>query len=143
MVGTHTQSTQLDNPVPRTQLNGEIRVNLVDVFTATSYTNADAHTERNRQLNPHPTTTGKDTPSTLEHRADSSKIQKAVDDINQKLQHEDREVVFDYDPKINRVWLNVIDKNTGQVLDEMPPKIIRQMIESLGDIKGLVIDKQS
>lgn len=118
-------------------------MNLVDVFTATSYTNADAQTERNRVLSAHPATSDKNVTSTPEHRTDSSKIQKAVEDINRKLQHEDREVVFDYDPKVNRVWLNVVDKKTGQVLDELPPKVIRQMIDSLGDIKGLVIDKRS
>lgn len=142
MIGTPAQSRQPGNPVPRSQLNGEIRVNLVDVFTATSYTNADAHAERNR-VNPHPAPSDKNVTSTPEHHTDSSKIQKAVEDINRKLQHEDREVVFDYDPKVNRVWLNVVDKKTGQVLDELPPKVIRQMIDSLGDIKGLVIDKRS
>lgn len=120
-------------------------MNLVDMFASASYNKADTLSRMDRAVTEKSPAqrSGDATPQLAPHSADSSRVQKAIDDINRKLQHQDQEVVFDYDPKANRVWLNVIDKTTGKVLDELPPDIIRKLADSLGDIKGLVIDKRS
>jgi flagellar protein FlaG len=71
------------------------------------------------------------------------KVAKEIEDVNEKLQQDNHKVVFQYDDKIHRVWLNLVDKSTGKVIEEMPPEIIRKLAERLGDIKGLIIDKHS
>jgi uncharacterized FlaG/YvyC family protein len=123
----------------------EIRMNQVEIFAPMRYSKVEPQLtlRDNTAIQKGSSQEDKMDTSTSVQKADASKIQKAVDDLNRKMQHEDRAVVFDYDPKANRVWLNVVDKTTGKVLDEMPPEIIRKLVQSLGDIKGLIIDKHS
>ncbi|WP_303799771.1 flagellar protein FlaG [Alicyclobacillus macrosporangiidus] len=63
--------------------------------------------------------------------------------IERLASQHDVEVHFHYEPKVHRVWLDVVDKTSGKVVEEIPPEAIRHLIESLGSTTGLLVDKRS
>jgi uncharacterized FlaG/YvyC family protein len=73
---------------------------------------------------------------------DRDKLAKAVEELNKRLVSGSTEVVMDFDAPANRIWLNVIDKTTGEVIQKIPPEGLRKYLES-NSIAGLALDVQS
>jgi uncharacterized FlaG/YvyC family protein len=71
--------------------------------------------------------------------SDLTHLRRAVDEVNQHLGKRDTRVELQYDPAANRIWLNIVDQHTGQVIQEIPPEGIRRLLE--GDLQGLISDK--
>jgi uncharacterized FlaG/YvyC family protein len=73
---------------------------------------------------------------------DRDQLAKAVEELNRRLVSGSTEVVMDFDAPANRIWLNVIDKTTGEVIQKIPPEGLRKYIDS-NSIAGLALDIQS
>jgi uncharacterized FlaG/YvyC family protein len=73
---------------------------------------------------------------------DRDKLAKAVEELNKRLVSGSTEVVMDFDAPANRIWLNVIDKTTGEVIQKIPPEGLRKYLDS-NSIAGLALDIQS
>jgi uncharacterized FlaG/YvyC family protein len=73
---------------------------------------------------------------------DRDKLAKAVEELNRRLVSGSTEVVMDFDAPANRIWLNVIDKTTGEVIQKIPPEGLRKYLDS-NSIAGLALDIQS
>jgi uncharacterized FlaG/YvyC family protein len=72
---------------------------------------------------------------------DRDKLAKAVEELNKRLVSGSTEVVMDFDAPANRIWLNVIDKTTGEVIQKIPPEGLRKYLDS-NSIAGLALDIQ-
>lgn len=69
-------------------------------------------------------------------------LTQAVDQLNQTLMQSNLKVEVAQKEPTNQVWLNVVDKTTGQVIQRIPPEGLRQSVETqLG--KGLSINQKS
>lgn len=71
---------------------------------------------------------------------DADKRAKALEDINRRLAESSLRVEFDTTAPPNQLWLNVIDQDTGEVIQKIPPEGTRRLLEDPG-AKGIVIDK--
>ncbi|MCL6633711.1 MAG: flagellar protein FlaG [Alicyclobacillus herbarius] len=65
-------------------------------------------------------------------------LQKAIDAVNQHLAPRQMRVEFQYDDKANRLFVNVIDVRTGQLVQEIPPEGVRRLLE--GRTEGILSD---
>lgn len=65
---------------------------------------------------------------------------KSLDDINRHLAESALRVEFDTTAPPNQLWLNVIDQDTGAIVQKIPPEGTRRLLEDPG-AKGIVIDK--
>lgn len=70
-------------------------------------------------------------------------VAKMVEQFNRELDLSQRQIVFQFDKISHQIWLNVIDKTTGQVVAEYPPETIRRIADGYSSVAGLAIDKQT
>jgi len=52
------------------------------------------------------------------------------------------DIKFAYNDKIDQVYLNVIDKNTGQIIRKLPSEDAMKISESMKDLIGTLFDKK-
>lgn len=68
------------------------------------------------------------------------KIKKAVDDLNRKMP--DSEALFGIHEATNRVTIKIVDKETKEVIREIPPEKTLDMIAKVWEIAGLIVDER-
>lgn len=67
-------------------------------------------------------------------------IRRAVENINKNLKNS--EAVFGIHEKTNRVTIKIVDKETKEVIKELPPEKTLDMISKVWEIAGLLIDEK-
>ena len=72
--------------------------------------------------------------------SENSQIRKAVDEINKKAHNP--EAVFGIHDATNRVTIKIVDKDTKKVLKEYPPEKTLDMIATVWEMAGLLVDKK-
>lgn len=83
-----------------------------------------------------------DPASTNRNVGDSSGFvsgQNAIKNWQKQLSQPNIKVEFASNEPMNRVWINIIDNNTGQVVYKFPPEVIR-ILSSHAQTNGLVTD---
>lgn len=77
-----------------------------------------------------------------EQNAQSSRdaLKKAVETINKSL--DNSEAIFGIHDNTNRVTIKIVDKNTKEVLRELPPEKTLDMIAKVWEIAGLLVDEK-
>lgn len=86
-----------------------------------------------------PTTNGTDALK-MQNEMSQEKMHKALDNINRKLSHTSCE--YGYDDTTNRVTIKIIDKETDEVIRELPPEKTLQMIAKAWELAGLLVDER-
>lgn len=77
---------------------------------------------------------GKDQQTNIEQ------IRKAVEKLNKNLSNS--EAVFGIHEDTNRVTIKIVDKNTKEVLKELPPEKTLDMIAKVWELAGILIDER-
>ena len=67
-------------------------------------------------------------------------IKKAVENLNKTLYNS--EAVFGIHEKTNRVTIKIVDKETKEVIKELPPEKTLNMIAKVWEIAGLLVDER-
>ena len=75
-----------------------------------------------------------------EQQPNPESIRKAVENINKKLTNS--EAVFGIHEKTNRVTIKIVDKETKEVIKELPPEKTLDMISKVWEIAGLLVDEK-
>lgn len=70
----------------------------------------------------------------------AAQIKKAVEDINKKANNS--EAIFGIHEKTNRVTIKLIDKDTKEVIKELPPEKTLDMIAKVWEMAGLLVDER-
>ena len=68
------------------------------------------------------------------------RIKKAVENINKNLKNS--EAVFGIHEKTDRVTIKIVDKETKEVIKELPPEKTLDMIAKVWEIAGLLVDEK-
>lgn len=76
----------------------------------------------------------------LQNEITQEKMHKALDNINRKLSNTSCE--YGYDNTTNRVTIKIIDKETDEVIRELPPEKTLQMIAKAWELAGLLVDER-
>ncbi|MDR0964410.1 MAG: flagellar protein FlaG [Clostridium sp.] len=74
----------------------------------------------------------------LEQNAEQ--IKRAVDKLNKSLSHS--EAVFGIHEATNRVTIKIVDKDTKEVLKELPAEKTLDMISKVWELAGMLIDEK-
>ncbi|MBR3607712.1 MAG: flagellar protein FlaG [Lachnospiraceae bacterium] len=67
-------------------------------------------------------------------------IKKAVENLNKTLNNS--EAIFGIHEKTNRVTIKIVDKQTKEVIKELPPEKTLNMIAKVWEIAGLLVDER-
>lgn len=70
----------------------------------------------------------------------ASAIKKAVEDINRKANNS--EAIFGIHEGTNRVTIKLVDRNTKEVIRELPPEKTLDMIAKIWEMAGLMVDER-
>lgn len=70
------------------------------------------------------------------------KIKDAISQANNKMKQNRTSCEFSYHEDINRVSIRVIDRETKEVIREIPPEENLKMIEKMWEIAGLMLDQR-
>jgi uncharacterized FlaG/YvyC family protein len=52
-------------------------------------------------------------------------------------------VVYDLDKQAHRIWLNVIDPQSGQIMYKIPPQAVRDLLDTLSSCKSSSFNMRS
>ncbi len=98
-----------------------------------------------------PTTAKKAEIKTIQPIKTDEKIQESKQEIKpEKISQEfntiskdlNLDVKFAYNAKIDTVYINVTDKNTGEIIKKLPTEEAMKIKESMQDLVGVLFDKQ-
>ncbi len=68
-------------------------------------------------------------------------LKEAIDYANDKLKVIKKEFSYSVHEKLNRVMVKVIDSETKEVIKEIPPEKIMDIIAKIEELSGLLYDK--
>ena len=86
--------------------------------------------------------TGKDNKDEVikEKEVTPGKVKSAVDDLNKQIRN--TRCSFKYHEETNRISITVIDKDTDEVIKEIPPEKTLDMIAKAWELAGLMVDEK-
>lgn len=70
----------------------------------------------------------------------NEKIKKAVEQLNKNLSHSS--AIFGIHEATNRVTIKIVDKDTKEVIKELPPEKTLDMIAKVWEIAGILVDEK-
>lgn len=75
-----------------------------------------------------------------QQQASNEQIKKAVEQLNKNMSHS--EAVFGIHEQTNRVTIKIVDKETKEVIKELPPEKTLDMIAKAWELAGLLVDEK-
>lgn len=72
---------------------------------------------------------------------DPEEVKKAVDELNKLSGSSNEKVQFSLDDKTNRVIIKVMDRDTNEVISEIPGKYSIRLLEHFREYMGLFVDE--
>lgn len=72
----------------------------------------------------------------------NDKIRKSVEEINRKAAQKNVEAQFGIHEGTNRVTIKIVDKETREVIREVPAEKTLDMIAKLWEVAGLMVDER-
>ncbi len=69
-------------------------------------------------------------------------LHKSTIKFNQMSEQLNLDIKFAYNEKIDQVYLNVIDKHTGQVIRKLPSEEAMKISETMKELVGNLLDKK-
>lgn len=76
-----------------------------------------------------------------EQQAANEQIKKAVEQLNKNMISHS-EAVFGIHEGTNRVTIKIVDKNTKEVIKELPPEKTLDMIAKVWEMAGIMVDER-
>ena len=70
----------------------------------------------------------------------NERIKKAVEQLNKNLSHSS--AIFGIHEATNRVMIKIVDKDTKEVIKELPPEKTLDMIAKVWEIAGILVDEK-
>ncbi len=108
-----------------------------NVYDATTVKVAEADRKEDQSSNQN----GSDASAAKEQQqANNEQIKKAVEKLNKNLSHS--EAVFGIHETTNRVTIKIVDKETEEVIKELPPEKTLDMIAKAWELAGLLVDER-
>lgn len=75
-----------------------------------------------------------------QQQASNEQIRKAVEQLNKNMSHS--EAVFGIHEATNRVTIKIVDKDTKEVIKELPPEKTLDMIAKVWELAGIMVDER-
>jgi flagellar protein FlaG len=68
-------------------------------------------------------------------------IKKSISEINSKI-NKNTEAIFGIHDDTNRVTIKIVDKDTKEVIKEIPPEKTLEMIAKIWEFAGILVDEK-
>lgn len=75
-----------------------------------------------------------------QQQATNEQIKKAVEQLNKRMSQS--EAIFGIHEATNRVTIKIVDKDTKEVIKELPPEKTLDMIAKAWELAGLLVDEK-
>lgn len=72
----------------------------------------------------------------------AEEIQKDLEMINEQLKSSNSSIQFSIDDKSNEIIVRIVDRDTGEVIRQIPPESIVRLRDSMRDMSGLFVEKK-
>jgi len=72
----------------------------------------------------------------------AEEIRKDLNAINEQLKTMNRSIQFSIDDKSNEVVVKIVDRDTGEVVRQIPPESVVKLRDSMADMAGLIVEKK-
>ncbi|WP_434511456.1 flagellar protein FlaG [Desulfitobacterium sp. AusDCA] len=69
-------------------------------------------------------------------------VEKATDKLNRLMSLIDKRRVFQIHEQSHQLIIKIIDEKTNEVVDEIPPKRLLDILSSITQIVGILVDKR-
>lgn len=73
-------------------------------------------------------------------KVQNERIKKAVEQLNKNLSHSS--AIFGIHEATNRLTIKIVDKDTKEVIKELPPEKTLDMIAKVWEIAGILVDEK-
>lgn len=73
-------------------------------------------------------------------QATTEQIKKAVERLNKNMSHS--EAIFGIHEKTNRITIKIVDRDTKELIKELPPEKTLDMIAKAWELAGLLVDEK-
>ncbi len=83
---------------------------------------------------------GQENGYTANQQASNEQIRKAVEKLNKSLPNS--EAIFGIHDATNRVTIKIVDKETKEVIKELPPEKTLDMIAKAWELAGILVDER-
>ncbi|WP_055668147.1 flagellar protein FlaG [Desnuesiella massiliensis] len=70
-------------------------------------------------------------------------VKNAVDKLNKFLEGEQVHAVYEIHEKLNDVMIKIVNNETKEVILEIPPKKILDMVAKMCEMVGILVDKKA
>lgn len=131
-----TVSSTIPNNVKSNQKNNEVDNSLASSIASSQIidieTSNTASNNKNNDLN-------KNNDS---HKFNEKTLNKAVDTVNEKLVGSNAECKFGVHKKTGQITVKVLDKQTGDVIREIPPEKILDIVAKALEVAGILLDEK-
>ena len=128
------QTTQQAKPVQKTVVED------TEVATPEKVSAYDATTVKVAETEKQDSQSGQDSSYSNQQQANNEKIKKAVEQLNKNMSHS--EAVFGIHDETNRVTIKIVDKDTKEVIKELPPEKTLDMIAKAWELAGILVDEK-
>lgn len=75
-------------------------------------------------------------------KEDRAKMESMVEGLNEFLEPVETSVRFELHDKLERYYVTVVDKNTDEVVREIPPEKMLDMYAAMAEFMGILVDKK-
>jgi flagellar protein FlaG len=72
-----------------------------------------------------------------------SEVRDAVNKLNKELQKEKSHAEYSYYEKLNTITVKIIDDTTDEIIMELPPEKILNLISKMCELNGVIVDKDA
>lgn len=131
------QTTPQAKPVQKTTVEN------MDVATSEQVNAYDATTVKVSGVDRQDGQSGQDSAynnAAKDQQASSEQIKKAVEQLNKSMTHS--EAVFGIHEATNRLTIKIVDKDTKEVIKELPPEKTLDMIAKVWELAGIIVDER-
>lgn len=119
-------------------------VNTIQPINQTTVMPQDAFTgqklERGQEGQPRLIVDKKENATSAREEVPREKVEQAAEKLNRLMA--DRRLQFEVNEKSNRIIVKIIDQESGEILSEIPPENIVEMLDSIQEYVGLLVDKK-
>lgn len=75
-------------------------------------------------------------------KASKEDIDTQINTINKMMETKNTGLKFNFHEDLDRIYVQIVDKNTDEVVKEIPPEKFLDMVSSMLDFMGLLIDER-
>lgn len=131
------QAQTLTRPVTTPKISSEVADGTAENITVPKLDNSTVAVAKSQENNGKQ---GYDSQENSGQQPSTESMKRAVENINKNLKNS--EAIFGIHEKTNRVTIKIVDKETKEVIKELPPEKTLDMIAKAWELAGLLVDEK-